>query len=95
MPAKKKAKMTEEEFFRGQVEKSLQTNCERRGIPAEETDSVVAAIRKRYGMGLEDMHYGYLKRVSREMPVILDEYLGEGMKRRPLPGQRLPAGFEG
>jgi len=90
----KKAKMTEEEFFRGQVEMSLANQCEVRGIPVEEMDSVKAAIRKRYGMGLEDMHYGYLKRCSRELPTIMVEYLG-GDKRRPLPGKRLPAGFEG
>jgi hypothetical protein len=94
MPAKKKAKMTEEEFFRGQVEKSLLNQCEVRGIPEEEAESVKAAIRKKYGMGLSEMHYGYLKRVSRELPQIMLDYL-DGEKRRPLPGQRLPAGFEG
>lgn len=94
MPAKAKAPQTEEEFFRGQVERSLIINCERRGIPEEEMDSVLAAIRDRYGMGFDEMHYGYLKRCSREIPMILTDYLG-GAKRRPLPGQRLPAGFEG
>ena len=90
----KKAKLSEEDFFRGQVEKSLLVQCERRGVPVEEADSVKAAIRKKYGVGLEEMHYGYLKRCSRELPDIMVEYLG-GDKRRPLPGQRLPAGFEG
>jgi hypothetical protein len=94
MPPKQKAKQTEEEFFRGQVEKSILAQCEVRGIPEEEVDSVKAAIRERYGMGLEEMHYGYLKRCSRELPDIMVAYL-DGEKRRPLPGQRLPAGFEG
>lgn len=85
---------TEEDFYRVQVGKSLAENCSVRGIPPEEIESVLAAIRKHYGTGVDEMHYGQLKRLSREMGQILTDYLG-GAKRRPLPGTRLPAGFDG
>lgn len=60
---------------------SIVTQAERRGIPAEEVDSVHAAIRERYGKGVKDMNEPELRRLNRNLPHILTAYL-DGAKRR-------------
>ena len=70
---------------------SIALNCETRGIPEPEHESVRALIAKRYEISLDEMNDSQLKRVNRELGDSLFVYL-EGMKRRPEVVARVDAG---
>jgi hypothetical protein len=76
--------MTEKTAYATATDASIKEHCERRGIPAEEVGSVRVAIKEKFGKALSEMDDGELRKVNRELPYILVDYLG-GAKRRDLP----------
>jgi hypothetical protein len=60
---------------------SIAKHCDRRGIPPEEIESVHAFIAEKFGKKIRAMDMPELRRVNRELPLIMVEYLG-GHKRR-------------
>lgn len=60
---------------------SIAVRGEPRGIPAEESGSVVAAVEKRFKKKLDKMSDRELRRVEQELDVIFLDYL-DGKKRR-------------
>lgn len=61
---------------------SIATSCKVRGIPEPEVGSVCAVIGKHYEVPLDEMNEPQLRRVNRELPLIMKAYL-KGKKRRP------------
>jgi hypothetical protein len=55
--------------------------CDARGIPPEEVESVVAFINKRFGKSLKQMNVVELKKVNSSLEEIMVDYLG-GVRRR-------------
>ncbi len=99
MPTIKKQPITETEFYWDKVLDNVALQCERRGIPEKEVKTVLTRLAEKHGSLIEDMELGDLRRVARDIPLFLEgEYLGDPdsgvtIKRRPLPGYRVPAGF--
>ena len=67
--------------------RSIEVQCETRGIPPEEVESVLAHIKAKVGKPVEKMDSRQLRNLNRDLPHILFEYLG-GKKRRPMVRKR-------
>lgn len=62
--------------------RSIAVQCEARGIPPEEVESVLAHIKAKAEKPVEKMDDRQLRSLNRDLPHIMVEYLG-GKKRRP------------
>lgn len=67
--------------YLGRTLKTIVLQGEVRGIPEQESESVVASIQKKYGKKLTEMSERELVRVNQALDALFREYLG-GMKRR-------------
>lgn len=70
---------------------SIAVQCERRGIPGPEIESVHAFLGEKLGKKIREMNMPELNRLNRELPYLMEEYL-EGEKRR---GGGPPGAWEG
>lgn len=63
---------------------AIRKQCDRRGIPPEEMESVLAHVEDEYGESVHDMGAPKLRRVQQNLDDMFREYLG-GRKRRTGP----------
>lgn len=66
---------------------SVGKQCEARGIPPEEVESVLAHIKAKNGTAVDEMDDRQLRDLNRVLPHVLVDYL-EGAKRRPVVRKR-------
>jgi hypothetical protein len=73
-----------------QVLDTMRKQCERRGIPEPEFESVLAFAANKYGKRVYDMDIPELRKLNRNLQTLFVEYL-EGHKRRG--EEELPAAW--
>ena len=67
--------------------RSIEVQCEARGIPPEEVESVLAHIKAKTGKPISKMDSRQLRNLNRDLPHVMVAYLG-GEKRRPMVRKR-------
>lgn len=72
---------------------AIENQCEVRGIPPEEVESVRAHIADEMGKSVLEMDEAELRRLNRNLPSMMEDYL-DGKKRRGGPADPWETGGE-
>jgi len=78
---KRNSKVKKPKTYAERTRASIAVRGEPRGIPAEESSSVVAAVEKTFGKKLDKMSDRELRNVEQQLDAIFVDYL-DGKKRR-------------